>query len=170
MEQAGIAPTPKQKAEHAMYEKLVYSTIRSAFGPRIKYLACGGAPLDRKLATFFNGIGLTMIQGYGLTETAAPFAFTRVHDNVIGTVGQPVPGSSVRISPTGELEVKGQNVFLGYHNLPEKTTETFAEDGWLKTGDLASIDDEGHITLTGRAKDIIITAGGKNGSPIPIWS
>ncbi len=84
MEQAGIAPTPKQKAEHAMYEKLVYSTIRSAFGPRIKYLACGGAPLDRKLATFFNGIGLTMIQGYGLTETAAPFAFTRVHDNVIG--------------------------------------------------------------------------------------
>ena len=122
MEQAGIAPTPKQKAEHAMYEKLVYSTIRSAFGPRIKYLACGGAPLDRKLATFFNGIGLTMIQGYGLTETAAPFAFTRVHDNVIGTVGQPVPGSSVRISPTGELEVKGQNVFLGYHNLPEKTT------------------------------------------------
>lgn len=165
MEQAGIAPTPKQKAEHAMYEKLVYSTIRSAFGPRIKYLACGGAPLDRKLATFFNGIGLTMIQGYGLTETAAPFAFTRVHDNVIGTVGQPVPGSSVRISPTGELEVKGQNVFLGYHNLPEKTTETFAEDGWLKTGDLASIDDEGHITLTGRAKDIIITAGGKNVSP-----
>ena len=106
-----------------------------------------------------------MIQGYGLTETAAPFAFTRVHDNVIGTVGQPVPGSSVRISPTGELEVKGQNVFLGYHNLPEKTTETFAEDGWLKTGDLASIDDEGHITLTGRAKDIIITAGGKNVSP-----
>ena len=168
MEQAGIAPTPKQKAEHAMYEKLVYSTIRSAFGPRIKYLACGGAPLDRKLATFFNGIGLTMIQGYGLTETAAPFAFTRVHDNVIGTVGQPVPGSSVRISPTGELEVKGQNVFLGYHNLPEKTTETFAEDGWLKTGDLASIDDEGHITLTGRAKDIIITAGGKNVSPGPI--
>ena len=165
MEQAGDAPPPKQKAEHAMYEKLVYSTIRSAFGPRIKYLACGGAPLDRKLATFFNGIGLTMIQGYGLTETAAPFAFTRVHDNVIGTVGQPVPGSSVRSSPTGELEVKGQNVFLGYHNLPEKTTETFAEDGWLKTGDLASIDDEGHITLTGRAKDIIITAGGKNVSP-----
>ncbi len=168
MEQADIAPTAKQKAEHAMYEKLVYSTIRSAFGPRIKYLACGGAPLDRKLATFFNGIGLTMIQGYGLTETAAPFAFTRVHDNVIGTVGQPVPGSSVRISATGELEVKGQNVFLGYHGLPEKTAETFAEDGWLKTGDLASIDDEGHITLTGRAKDIIITAGGKNVSPIPM--
>ena len=168
MEQRGERPDAKQRAEHAFYERLVYSSIRGAFGPRIKYLACGGAPLDRRLATFFNGIGLTMIQGYGLTETAAPFAFTRVHDNVIGTVGQPVPGSSVRISATGELEVKGQNVFRGYHNLPEKTAETFAADGWLKTGDLASLDDEGHITLTGRAKDIIITAGGKNVAPIPM--
>ncbi|WP_289097201.1 AMP-dependent synthetase/ligase [uncultured Bifidobacterium sp.] len=168
MEQQGVSPDAKQRAEHALYEKLVYSSIRGAFGPRIKYLACGGAPLDRRLATFFNGIGLTMIQGYGLTETAAPFAFTRVHDNVIGTVGQPVPGSSVRISATGELEVKGQNVFRGYHNLPEKTAETFAADGWLKTGDLATLDDEGHITLTGRAKDIIITAGGKNVAPIPM--
>ena len=168
MEQRGERPDAKQRAEHALYERLVYSSIRGAFGPRIKYLACGGAPLDRRLATFFNGIGLTMIQGYGLTETAAPFAFTRVHDNVIGTVGQPVPGSSVRISATGELEVKGQNVFRGYHNLPEKTAETFAADGWLKTGDLASLDDEGHITLTGRAKDIIITAGGKNVAPIPM--
>ena len=168
MEQRGERPDAKQRDEHAFYERLVYSSIRGAFGPRIKYLACGGAPLDRRLATFFNGIGLTMIQGYGLTETAAPFAFTRVHDNVIGTVGQPVPGSSVRISATGELEVKGQNVFRGYHNLPEKTAETFAADGWLKTGDLASLDDEGHITLTGRAKDIIITAGGKNVAPIPM--
>ena len=168
MEQRGERPDAKQRAEHALYERLVYSSIRGAFGPRIKYLACGGAPLDRRLATFFNGIGLTMIQGYGLTETAAPFAFTRVHDNVIGTVGQPVPGSSVRISATGELEVKGQNVFRGYHNLPEKTAETFAADGWLKTGDLASLDDEGHITVTGRATDIIITAGGKNVAPIPM--
>ncbi len=168
MEQQGIKPDAKQRAEHALYERLVYSSIRGAFGPRIKYLACGGAPLDRRLATFFNGIGLTMIQGYGLTETAAPFAFTRVHDNVIGTVGQPVPGSSVRVSAAGELEVKGQNVFRGYHHLPEKTKETFAADGWLRTGDLATIDDEGHITLTGRAKDIIITAGGKNVAPIPM--
>ena len=109
-----------------------------------------------------------MIQGYGLTETAAPFTFTRVTDNKIGTVGQPVPGASVRIAPSGELEVRGQNVFVGYHHLPEKTAEVFTEDGWLRTGDLASIDDEGHITLTGRAKDIIITAGGKNVAPIPM--
>ena len=86
-------------------------------------------------------------------------------DNKIGTVGQPAPGSSIRISDEGELQVKGPNVFRGYHNLPEKTAETFTADGWLKTGDLAEIDDEGHIVITGRIKDIIITAGGKNVSP-----
>ena len=168
MQQAGERPTAKQRAEHAMYETSVYRTIRGAFGPKIKYLASGGAPITLDLLHFFNGIGLTMIQGYGLTETAAPFTFTRVTDNKIGTVGQPVPGSSVRIAPSGELEVRGQNVFVGYHHLPEKTAEVFTEDGWLRTGDLASIDDEGHITLTGRAKDIIITAGGKNVAPIPM--
>ncbi len=163
-----LKPTLRQRAEHAKYETTVYRTIRSAFGPRIKYLASGGAPISDDLLHFFNGIGIPMIQGYGMTETAAPFAFTRVEDLAIGTVGQPVPGSSVRISPSGELEVKGQNVFRGYHNLPEKTKEALTEDGWLRTGDLAQIDDEGHITITGRAKDIIITAGGKNVSPIPL--
>ncbi len=168
MEQDGVRPTLRQRAEHAKYEATVYRTIRSAFGPRIKYLASGGAPISDDLLHFFNGIGIPMIQGYGMTETAAPFAFTRVEDLAIGSVGQPVPGSSVRISADGELEVKGQNVFRGYHNLPEKTAEALTEDGWLCTGDLARIDDEGHITITGRAKDIIITAGGKNVSPIPM--
>ena len=165
MQQAGERPTAKQIAQHLSYEASVYRTVRSALGPRIRYVACGGAPLDVSLAHFFNGIGLPMIQGYGMTETAAPFAATRVTDNVIGTVGQPAPGSSVRISDDGELQVKGPNVFRGYHNLPEKTAEAFTEDGWLKTGDLASIDDEGRITITGRKKDLIITAGGKNVSP-----
>ena len=168
MQQAGEKPTMKQTAEHLSYEASVYHTVRGALGPRIRYVACGGAPLDVSLAHFFNGIGLPMIQGYGMTETAAPFAATRVTDNVIGTVGQPAPGSSVRISDDGELQVKGPNVFMGYHNLPEKTAEVFTEDGWLRTGDLASIDDEGRITITGRKKDIIITAGGKNVSPIPM--
>ena len=168
MQQAGEKPTMKQTAEHLSYEASVYRTVRGALGPRIRYVACGGAPLDVSLAHFFNGIGLPMIQGYGMTETAAPFAANRVTDNVIGTVGQPAPGSSVRISDDGELQVKGPNVFRGYHNLPEKTAEAFTEDGWLKTGDLASIDDEGRITITGRKKDIIITAGGKNVSPIPM--
>ncbi|NMM95157.1 AMP-dependent synthetase/ligase [Bifidobacterium oedipodis] len=168
-EQAGEAHTIGEIAEHAKYEALVYRTVRGALGPRIKYVACGGAPLSLDLAHFYNGIGLPMIQGYGMTETAAPFAATRVTDNVIGTVGQPAPGSSVRIdTATGELQVKGPNVFRGYHNLPEKTAEAFTEDGWLKTGDQATIDDAGRITITGRLKDIIITAGGKNVSPIPL--
>ena len=195
MQQAGEKPTMKQTAEHLSYEASVYHTVRGALGPRIRYVACGGAPLDVSLAHFFNGIGLPMIQGYGMTETAAPMIVNwqnanrvgsvgkpgpglgvrteddgelQVMGNVIGTVGQPAPGSSVRISDDGELQVKGPNVFMGYHNLPEKTAEVFTEDGWLRTGDLASIDDEGRITITGRKKDIIITAGGKNVSPIPM--
>lgn len=167
-EQAGEQHTFAEIAERAKYETLVYRTVRGALGPKIKYVACGGAPLSLDLAHFYNGIGLPMIQGYGMTETAAPFAATRVTDNVIGTVGQPAPGSSIRISDEGELQVKGPNVFRGYHNLPEKTAEAFTADGWLRTGDLASIDDAGRIIITGRIKDIIITAGGKNVSPIPL--
>ena len=167
-EQAGEQHTFAEIAERAKYETLVYRTVRGALGPKIKYVACGGAPLSLDLAHFYNGIGLPMIQGYGMTETAAPFAATRVTDNVIGTVGQPAPGSSIRISDEGELQVKGPNVFRGYHNLPEKTAEVFTADGWLRTGDLAEIDDEGRIIITGRIKDIIITAGGKNVSPIPL--
>ena len=167
-EQAGEQHTFAEIAERAKYETLVYRTVRGALGPKIKYVACGGAPLSLDLAHFYNGIGLPMIQGYGMTETAAPFAATRVTDNVIGTVGQPAPGSSIRISDEGELQVKGPNVFRGYHNLPERTAEAFTADGWLRTGDLAEIDDEGHIVITGRIKDIIITAGGKNVSPIPL--
>ena len=167
-EQAGEQHTFAEIAERAKYETLVYRTVRGALGPKIKYVACGGAPLSLDLAHFYNGIGLPMIQGYGMTETAAPFAATRVTDNVIGTVGQPAPGSSIRISDEGELQVKGPNVFRGYHNLPEKTAEAFTADGWLRTGDLAEIDDEGHIVITGRIKDSIITAGGKNVSPIPL--
>lgn len=167
-EQAGEQHTFAEIAERAKYETLVYRTVRGALGPKIKYVACGGAPLSLDLAHFYNGIGLPMIQGYGMTETAAPFAATRVTDNVIGTVGQPAPGSSIRISDEGELQVKGPNVFCGYHNLPEKTAEAFTADGWLRTGDLAEIDDEGRIIITGRIKDIIITAGGKNVSPIPL--
>ena len=168
-EQACETHTLSEIAEHAKYEALVYRTVRGALGPKIRFVACGGAPLSLDLVHFYNGIGLPMIQGYGMTETAAPFAATRVNDNVIGTVGQPAPGSSIRIDEsTGELQVKGPNVFVGYHNLPEKTAEAFTADGWLRTGDQATIDDAGRITITGRLKDIIITAGGKNVSPIPL--
>ena len=167
-EQNGVAHSPKQLAERATFETLVYRTVRGALGPNIKYVACGGAPLAEDLAHFYAGIGLPMIQGYGMTETAAPFTVTRIHDNRIGTVGQPAPGGSIRIADDGEVQVHGDNVFVGYHNLPEKTAEAFTPDGWLKTGDLGSIDDDGRLTITGRKKDIIITAGGKNVSPIPL--
>ncbi|MBM6700422.1 long-chain fatty acid--CoA ligase [Bifidobacterium pullorum subsp. saeculare] len=167
-EQAGEAHTAREVAERATYEALVYRAVRGALGPNIKFVACGGAPLSADLAHFYAGIGLPMIQGYGMTETAAPFTVTRVHDNRIGTVGQPAPGSSIRIAEDGELQVKGANVFRGYHNLPDKTAEAFTPDGWLHTGDLGSIDDDGRLTITGRIKDIIITAGGKNVSPVPL--
>lgn len=161
-------PTARQIAEHLAYETCVYRSVRGALGPNIRYVACGGAPLSLDLAYFFAGIGLRMIQGYGLTETAAPFTVTRVDDNLIGTVGQPAPGNSVRISPTGEIQLRGENVFRGYHNLPTATAQAFTRDGWLKTGDLGSLDGEGRLTITGRKKDIIITAGGKNVSPVPL--
>ena len=167
-EQDGGKHSASQRARHAMFETSVYRAVRGALGPNIRYVACGGAPLSADLAHFFAGIGLPMIQGYGMTETAAPFTVTRVNDNKIGTVGQPAPGSSVRIADDGEVRVRGANVFRGYHNLPEKTAETFTADGWLKTGDLGSLDEDGRLTITGRKKDIIITAGGKNVSPIPM--
>jgi len=167
-EQDGGKHSASQRARHAMFETSVYRAVRGALGPNIRYVACGGAPLSADLAHFFAGIGLPMIQGYGMTETAAPFTVTRVNDNKIGTVGQPAPGSSVRIADDGEVQVRGANVFRGYHNLPEKTAETFTADGWLKTGDLGSLDEDGRLMITGRKKDIIITAGGKNVSPIPM--
>lgn len=138
---------------------------------RPEHPVCGvrrGSAERRSGALLRRGIGLPMIQGYGMTETAAPFTVTRVNDNKIGTVGQPAPGSSVRIADDGEVQVRGANVFRGYHNLPEKTAETFTADGWLKTGDLGSLDEDGRLMITGRKKDIIITAGGKNVSPIPM--
>ena len=167
-EQDGGKHSASQRARHVMFETSVYRAVRGALGPNIRYVACGGAPLSADLAHFFAGIGLPMIQGYGMTETAAPFTVTRVNDNKIGTVGQPAPGSSVRIADDGEVQVRGANVFRGYHNLPEKTAETFTADGWLKTGDLGSLDEDGRLMITGRKKDIIITAGGKNVSPIPM--
>ncbi len=164
-EQAGEQHTFAEIAERAKYETLVYRTVRGALGPKIKYVACGGAPLSLDLAHFYNGIGLPMIQGYGMTETAAPFAATRVTDNVIGTVGQPAPGSSIRISDEGELQVKGPNVFRGYHNLPEKTAEAFTADGWLRTGDLAEIDDEATSSSPAASRTLLLLPAARTSPP-----
>lgn len=168
-EQAGKAHTMSEKVAHRMYESTIGDLVRDALGGSIHYLACGGAPMDVDLAHFFNGIdGLTFIQGYGLTETAAPCLVNFQDRNRIGSVGIPGPGISVRISDDGELQIKGPCVFKGYFNRPQQTRETFTSDGWLKTGDLGSIDDDGFVYITGRKKDLIITAGGKNVSPIPM--
>ena len=168
-EQDGRGHSPIARIEHAFFERAVGDTVRSALGARIKYLACGGAPINADLAHFFNGLdGITFIQGYGLTETSAPCCVNQEAWNRVGTVGHPGTGIGVRLADDDELQIKGPNVFVGYLDNPEKTREAFTEDGWLRTGDLAQIDDDGFVTITGRKKDIIITAGGKNVSPAPM--
>ncbi|OXM99301.1 AMP-dependent synthetase/ligase [Bifidobacterium vansinderenii] len=157
-----------ERIRHAFYMKTVGSSIRSALGPNLKYLACGGAPLNTDLAHFFNGFdGITFIQGYGMTETAAPCMVNFQDANEIGSVG--LPGCmEVKLADDDELMIRGASVFLGYYHQPELTAEVLQPDGWLHTGDLARIDDRGFTFITGRKKDIIITAGGKNVSPAPL--
>lgn len=167
--QNNIPHTPFEKAWHQFYQKTVGNSILSALGGNVRWLACGGAPMNVNLANFFNGLdGITFIEGYGLTETAAPCCVNFENSNKIGTVGHPGPGISLKIAEDGELLVKGDGVFRGYYNLPEETKAVFTPDGWFKSGDLAFIDDEGFVTITGRKKNIIITAGGKNVYPEPI--
>ena len=157
------------RAEHSFFMSTVGKSIRSALGPNMRYLACGGAPLNVDLAHFFNGMDdITFIQGYGMTETAAPMIVNWQDANRVGSVGKPGPGMGVRVDDDGELLVEGPNVFLGYYKKPELTAEVKLPDGWLRTGDLGTIDDDGFVYITGRKKDIIITAGGKNISPAPM--
>ncbi len=168
-EQDGTGHTLSERMAHAMYEQTVGDLVRDALGGQIRWLACGGAPMDVDLAHFFNGIdGLTFIQGYGMTETAAPCLVNFQDRNRIGSVGLPGPGISVRLADDDELLIKGPCVFKGYLDRPEQTKEAFTSDGWLHTGDLAAIDDDGFVYITGRKKDLIITAGGKNVSPVPM--
>lgn len=157
------------RAEHSFFMSVIGKSIRSALGPNMRYLACGGAPLNVDLAHFFNGMdGITFIQGYGMTETAAPMIVNWQDANRVGSVGKPGPGMGVRTDDDGELQVMGPNVFLGYYKKPELTADVKMADGWLKTGDLGTIDDDGFVYITGRKKDIIITAGGKNVSSAPM--
>ena len=168
-EQAGRGHSFIERMRHSFYMATVGKSIRSALGPNLKWLACGGAPLNVDLAHFFNGMDdITFIQGYGMTETAAPMLVNWEDDNEIGSVGKPGPGMGVRLGEDDEIELTGPNVFLGYYKQPELTAQTMTADGWIKTGDLGRIDDRGFTFITGRKKDIIITAGGKNVSPIPM--
>ncbi|GAA1143043.1 AMP-dependent synthetase/ligase [Ornithinicoccus hortensis] len=155
------------KAQHALFDTLVYSKLREAMGGRVEYAISGGAALGDRLGHFFRGVGITILEGYGLTETTAPVGVNTPEQVKIGTVGRPLPGVAVRISDEGEILVKGCNVFDGYFKNDEATASSMA-DGWLRTGDLGSLDDEGFLTVTGRSKELLVTAGGKNVSPAPL--
>ena len=149
---------------HAFYEQVVYKKIRTIFGPNADFAITGGAPMDSELSHFFNGIGLPVLEGYGMTETCGPVCVSLPEDNRIGTIGMPMCGITAGIAEDGELVVKGPLVCKGYHNNPGVTTQQIT-DGWLHTGDLGDISEDGFISITGRKKDLIITAGGKNVSP-----
>ncbi|MBW3094002.1 long-chain fatty acid--CoA ligase [Bifidobacterium sp. 64T4] len=168
-EQEGKGHSPVARIRHSFYMQTVGKSVRSALGPNLAWLACGGAPINPDLAHFFNGMdGITFIQGYGMTETAAPMLVNWQDDNEVGSVGKPGPGMGVRVTDDDEIELFGPNVFIGYYRQPELTAQTKSEDGWIATGDLGTIDDAGFVRITGRKKDIIITAGGKNVSPAPM--
>ncbi len=152
------------RIQHAVFDKLVYGKLRAALGGKAQYAISGGAPLGERLGHFFRGIGLVVLEGYGLTETTAPTSVNLPAMVRIGTVGPPLPGTRARVADDGEILLAGPHVFRGYWNNPEATAEAFS-DGWFKTGDLGEITDDGCLKVTGRKKEIIVTAGGKNVAP-----
>ncbi|SFE96373.1 AMP-dependent synthetase/ligase [Blastococcus tunisiensis] len=150
--------------QHKLFDTLVYGKLRAAMGGKVEYALSGGAPLGERLGHFFRGIGVTILEGYGLTETTGPATVSGPEALKVGTVGRPAPGSAVRIAEHGEIQVHGPQVFTGYWNNPTATAETM-HDGWFATGDIGEIDAEGYVTITGRIKELIVTSGGKNVSP-----
>jgi long-chain acyl-CoA synthetase len=153
------------RAEHALYDRLVYGKLRAALGGRAELAISGGAALAPRLGHFFRGIGVSILEGYGLTETTAPVSVNRPERQKIGSVGQPLPGVAVRIADDGEVLTRGASVFTTYWRDETATKDAFTADGWYSTGDIGELDDEGFLTITGRKKEIIVTAGGKNVAP-----
>ncbi|MHA7190853.1 AMP-dependent synthetase/ligase [Arthrobacter sp. MDT2-16] len=162
-EQAGRIPLGL-KVKHAVFDRLLYGKIRTAMGGRVQHAVSGGAPLGDRLGHFFHGIGLMVLEGYGLTETTAPITVNTPKRIKIGTVGAPLPGNAVKIADDGEILARGVCVMKGYFNRPDLTDETFV-DGWFRTGDIGELDDDGFLRITGRKKEIIVTASGKNVIP-----
>ncbi|WP_247045139.1 AMP-dependent synthetase/ligase [Arthrobacter rhizosphaerae] len=152
------------KLQHALFDKLVYSKLRAAMGGHVAHAVSGGGPLGERLGHFFQGIGLQILEGYGLTETTAPVSVNTPDLIKIGTVGVPIPGNTVKIADDGEILVKGVCVMRGYYKREDLAAETFV-DGWFRTGDIGQLDEQGFLTITGRKKEIIVTAGGKNVVP-----
>ena len=153
------------KLKFALFNKLVYGKLRDAMGGKVVYAVSGSAPLGARLGHFFHSLGVVILEGYGLTETTAPATVNLADKSKIGTVGPALPGVGVRLADDGEIEVRGINVFKEYWNNPEATAEAFSDGGWFHTGDIGSFDSEGFLTITGRKKEIIVTAGGKNVAP-----
>jgi long-chain acyl-CoA synthetase len=157
------------RAQHTAFSRLVYGRLRNALGGRCAYAVSGGAPLGERLGHFYRGIGLTVLEGYGLTETTAALTVNTPGAVKIGTVGRPLPGTSVRVADDGELLFLGGQVFAGYwpgdSSAEAATAEVLERDGWFHTGDVGEIDDEGFVRITGRKKEILVTAGGKNVAP-----
>jgi long-chain acyl-CoA synthetase len=155
---------PWLRVRHAVFDRLVYAKVRAAMGGQMQYCVSGGAPLGERLGHFFRGAGIVVLEGYGLTETTAPSTVNTPDLIRIGTVGRPLPGVSVRITDSGEVLIKGPHVLRGYWRNPEATAEA-VPDGWFRTGDLGRLDEDGFLRITGRSKELLVTAGGKNVAP-----
>ncbi len=156
---------PLLRLRHSVFDRLVYAKLRAALGGNCHSAMSGGAPLGARLGHFFRGIGLTIYEGYGLTETTAAATVNLEGALKIGSVGRPFPGVSIRIDDDGEVLIKGEHVFDGYWNNDAATRQVLSPDGWFRTGDVGSMDDQGFLTITGRTKELIVTAGGKNVAP-----
>ncbi len=161
----GPGPSAGLRMQHQLYDKLVYSKVREALGGRVRHGISGGSAMDRRLGLFFSGAGVTIYEGYGLTETTAAATANPPEQTRFGTVGLPVPGTTVLIAEDGEIWLKGGQVFGGYLN-NDKATDEVLHDGWLATGDLGALDEDGYLTITGRKKEILVTSGGKSVSPV----
>ncbi|MEU6555673.1 AMP-binding protein [Streptomyces sp. NPDC046915] len=164
----GGGPSRSLKAGRTLYDPLVYRRIRNAMGGRVRYAICGGSPLGRRLAAFYAGAGIEIFEGYGLTETTAASTVTPPLKPRLGTVGWPLPGTRVRIAADGEILISGDHVLRGYWDPQAGGVVPATRDGWLATGDIGELDDEGYLTITGRKKELLITAGGKSVAPAPM--
>ena len=159
-----LGPSPLKRVRHSVADTLVLKKIREVLGPNMKYIVSGGAPLASDLAQFFSGLGLKVLQGYGLSETTGPACVQLLNNHPAGYVGPVLPGNYVKIADDGEILLKGVSVMSGYYNLPDATADSFI-DGWFRTGDLGAVDKNLGVSITGRKKELIVTAGGKNVSP-----
>jgi long-chain acyl-CoA synthetase len=164
----GSGPGRAQKTARAFYDPLVYRRIRNAMGGRVRYAICGGSPLGRRLAAFYAGAGIEIFEGYGLTETTGAATVTPPMKPRLGTVGWPLPGTRIRIAADGEILISGEQVLRGYWDPQAGGVVPAARDGWLATGDMGELDDDGYLTITGRKKELLITAGGKSVAPAPL--